>query len=174
MRPALSAGLFYRAAARGVSRCLSCGRSRVLIPSLFRKSVRFALRRAGRSAVSIQRQDFAKTRRYTNRSSAAPPSTLLTACNAPQRVSRRPARADPLSSVGFNNCLLVGRITVSVNGMTEPTKLPAMTSPERRPGAIAAQFWKHLLTSSPASKGTSSDLWQRGWFANTCSHPDSR
>jgi hypothetical protein len=34
-----------------------------------------------------------------------------------QRVSRCSVCADRLSCVGFNNCLLVGRITIRVNGM---------------------------------------------------------
>ena len=62
-----------------------------------------------------------------------PLSTLLTACKLPQRASRRSVSADRLSSVGLSNCLLVGRITISVNGMTVPSRTPQPTT-KGRPG----------------------------------------
>lgn len=53
-------------------------------------------------------------------------STLLTACNLPQqRASSRSVSADRMSSVGLSNCLFVGKITISVNGMTLPRRAPA-------------------------------------------------
>jgi hypothetical protein len=71
--------------------------------------------------------------KYWNSSSANPLNTLLTACNAPQRASSRPASGDLLFRAGLSNCLLVGRIAIS-NGMTKPNKVPAIGPPERRPG----------------------------------------
>src|SRR6202011_3698427 len=68
---------------------------------------------------------FLKITKYRNSSSATPLSTLLTACNAPQRASRRSASTDRLSSVGLSNSLFVGRITNSVNGITLPRRAPA-------------------------------------------------
>ncbi len=62
---------------------------------------------------------FAKIAKYKNSRSANPLRILLTACNIPQRASSRSASADRLSSAELNNCLLVGRITISVNGMTD-------------------------------------------------------
>src|SRR5882672_2365428 len=62
---------------------------------------------------------FLKTAKYKNSRSATALSTVLAACNLPQRASRRCASTDCLSSVGLSNCLLVGRITIRVKGMTE-------------------------------------------------------
>jgi PleD family two-component response regulator len=52
---------------------------------------------------------------------------LLTACNTPQRASSRSIWADRLSSVGLINCLLVGRMTSSVKGITKTCNAPATT-----------------------------------------------
>src|SRR5262249_24985342 len=67
---------------------------------------------------------FLKIAKYRNNSKANPLSTLLTAGNVPQRARRRSASTDRLSSVGLSNSLLVGRITIRVNGMTEPSTIP--------------------------------------------------
>jgi hypothetical protein len=75
--------------------------------------------------ILVRPNGFAKSAKYKNSSSANPLSTLLTACKVPQRASSRPVSADCLSSAGFSNCLLVGKITISVNGMTEPSSTPA-------------------------------------------------
>jgi hypothetical protein len=82
----------------------------------------------------LQPEGFAKTKRYKNSNSARPLTTLLTACNLPQRASRRSASTDRLSSVGLSNSLLVGRITNSVNGMTLTSRLqqPATRMSPRR------------------------------------------
>ena len=81
---------------------------------------------------------FLKIAKYRNSSIAIPLSTLLTACNAPQRASRRPVSADRLSSVGLSNRLLVGKITMSVNGMTDPNRTPAISYQKLAPASHAA------------------------------------
>ena len=45
---------------------------------------------------------------------------------------------DRLSSAGFNNCLLVGRITIRVNGMTEPSRTSATAHQNVAPASHAA------------------------------------
>ena len=58
------------------------------------------------------------------------------------------------------------------DGAAIHSKLPAMTPPERRPGAIAAQFWK---ASAYVEHGIQRNKFRPlAWFANVCSHPDSR
>jgi len=80
----------------------------------------------------------AKIAKYRNNSSAAALSTLLTACNAPQCASSRFVSADRLSSAGLSNCLLVGKIAISVNGMTAPSRSPATTHKKDAPASHAA------------------------------------
>jgi len=79
-----------------------------------------------------------KTRRPRNNSRAVPLRTLLTACNVPHRASSCSVWADRPSSVGLNNCLLVGRITSSVKGMTEPSRISAMSHQNVAPKSQAA------------------------------------
>ena len=81
---------------------------------------------------------FLKIVRYRNSSSATPLSTLLTACNAAQRASSRSVWADRLSSVGLSNRVLVGKITMSVNGMTDPNRTPATSHQNVAPASHAA------------------------------------
>src|SRR6266478_4941529 len=50
-----------------------------------------------------------------------------------------PLCADRLSSAGLNNCLLVGRITMSVKGMTKTCKTPATTHQNVAPASHAAK-----------------------------------
>jgi hypothetical protein len=109
-----------------------------------------------RSRVNCHR-NFLKITEYRNSSSANPLSTLLTACNAPQRASTRSASTDRLFSVGLSNSLLVGRITIRVKGMTETCKTPGNDPPERRPGEPccnrkpqAHDCQRHLQDGSPA------------------------
>src|SRR5215472_15168769 len=76
--------------------------------------------------------------RYRNTSNANPLNTLLTACNAPQRASRHSASTDRLSSVELSNRLLVGRMTTSVNGITEPSRTPPTSHQNGAPTSHAA------------------------------------
>src|ERR1700686_2311248 len=93
---------------------------------------------AGGSAPDRDQSRFAKIAKYKNSRSANPLRTLLTACNLPQRASSPSVSADRLSSAGLNNCLLVGRTTISVNGMTEPSSTPATTHKKDAPASHAA------------------------------------
>ena len=52
---------------------------------------------------------------------------LLTACSLPQRVNSFSARAKSLAVSGSSNCLFVGSIAKSVNGMTEPSSPPPIS-----------------------------------------------
>src|SRR5260370_37623113 len=114
----------------------SCCRSGVFIRSLSRNPALLVLRGEASVTIEFSHRDFAKIAKYRKRSIATPLSTVLTACNAPQRVSRRSASTDRLSSVGLSNSLLVGRITIRVNGMTEPSTIPPTShqtvDPERQ------------------------------------------
>jgi hypothetical protein len=80
-----------------------------------------------------------KMKKYRKRSSAKPLRTLRTACSLSQCVSRRSASADPLSSAGLSNRLLVGRIAIRVNGMTDPNRTPAISHQTVAPASHAAE-----------------------------------
>jgi hypothetical protein len=102
-------------------------------------------------------QRFAKVKRYTNSKSATPLSRLLRVWSMPHRVSSRSVWADRLSSVGLSNCLLVGRMTISLKGMTETCKTPGNDSPECCPGKPCCNRreqahgrQRHLHDGSPA------------------------
>src|ERR1700736_3018594 len=81
---------------------------------------------------------FAKITKYRNSSSANPLRILLTACSAAQCASNRSVCGDCLSSVGVVNNLLVGRMTISVNGITEPMRIPPTSHQYVPPASHAA------------------------------------
>jgi hypothetical protein len=82
--------------------------------------------------------DFAKTASQRNSKSARALRMLLTACNLPQRASSCPVCPECLSSAGLSNCLLVGRITMSVNGITAPSRSPPTSHQNVAPASHAA------------------------------------
>ena len=63
---------------------------------------------------------------------------LRTACSLLHRASRRSASVERRSNSGLSNCLLVGRITISVKGMTDPKRTPAMSHEKLTPVSHAA------------------------------------
>ena len=81
---------------------------------------------------------FAKIAKYRNSNSANPLRTLRTTCSRPQRARRCSASADRRSSAGLSNRLLVGKITIRVNGMTLPSRTPASSHKSVAPASHAA------------------------------------
>src|ERR1700727_3749861 len=103
-----------------------------LLPKRFPQPSRSSL-----CGIDLQR-NFLEIVKYKNSKSANPLRTLLTACNMPQRASSRSVSADRLSSAGLSHCLLMGRITISVNGITEPSSTPQMPHKKDDPASHAA------------------------------------
>src|SRR5215469_10717744 len=109
------------------------GRSSVLMRSLSWNFSRFF---RGGESVSIEFSSLLRTDQQVQKQQQC--HTLLLACNAPQRASRRSASTDRLSSVGLSSFLLVGNITIRVNGMTEPSTIPPTNHQNVAPASHAA------------------------------------
>src|SRR5215471_3333009 len=66
---------------------------------------------------------------HRNTKNAVPLNTLRTAWSCPQRRNKRPARSELTSSSGLSNFLLVGKITISVKGITRKRRAPPISQP---------------------------------------------
>ena len=118
-------------------------------------SFRVVLRRpcmGSRCAAEYPRtpHDFEKISEERNTRKAKPLSTLLTACSFPQRASKRSASAERRSNVGLSSRLLVGDITMSVNGMTDPSSTPATSHQTVAPASHAAMDDRRPTAASVA------------------------